>query len=166
MNELIEKLINILEQEYTYYETLFNLSILEKKLILALDTVGLISSAQEKNNIAQKLQTLESERTNLVEKISKALSKPLETFNLKELIDNIDDEYKEKLIKIREKLQKKTEELAKINRDNSNILEKSLEFINLAMSRFRTVLAKSISYSRSGKNIEKVSYGALLQKEI
>ncbi len=166
MNETVAKLLDILKQQYTYYETLFDLTVVEKKLILSLDTIGLLSITEEKEQVAQKLQVLESDMNTLVNDISKMLGLPSKEISLKEIIECIDDENKEELRNIRENLISKVELIKKMNNENNIILEKSLDFINLAMSRFRNALCKNVAYGRSGKNVEKVDNGALLTREV
>jgi len=152
MNNLVQKLIAILEHEREVYEKIFNIE--EKKSESIMEREGKVieelSLAQE--NLLKKIEDLENERISLMKKYqSVSMIKQKGEITLQDIIDSIDGSRSKILKQTGIELKNILLKLAKVQDLNSGLLMDNMEFYDIFISGLKNSSAVMSGYGSDGK---------------
>ncbi len=136
MASLVETLIQALESQCQLYENLLELSSKKTPIIVSGDLNALANITDEEQRVVAKIQALESTRQEAMKDIANVLNKDVNTLKLTELIQVLNKRPIEQqaLAKSRDRLIFLAEHVRRVNDQNQELLQGSLETIQFQMN--------------------------------
>ena len=129
----MENLLNILDEELELYKTILELSNNKTSLLRENKVKELETTTQEEESLVATVIEKEKLRIQEVKNICKRYGKPEKNLKIEELCEFIDDS-KEELMSYKEKIVEILDELKRINKINSVLINSSLEYVNFAVN--------------------------------
>lgn len=130
----VNVVIDILIEEYGYYNDLAELAKSKKDIIVAGKIAELDKIVKLEQNMIFNIGQLERKREDAISRLCKALDMNSAQITISELARVLKPELKNSLEDIREKLQKVLSELKAANDVNGQLLEQSLEYIDYSIN--------------------------------
>jgi len=120
----IENLADTLAENAELYERIAQITIEEKSVLESASLERLNEIIKEKETIAQRIRLLEKKRIALLEEVGKKLGRPPGELTLKEIADTEEyrGRYGEKLMSLRERLEKAGEAAGRANDINRSVI--------------------------------------------
>ena len=140
MASLMEDLIDTLQQERSLYETLLDLSGNKTQVIVKGDLQELSRITDAEQGIVSKLATLDKKRSTAMKDIAIVLNKDVDHLRLTDLVQMLDkrpDEQR-RLAEERDKLKAVADNVKRINGQNAELLNSSLEMVQFEMNILQT----------------------------
>ncbi|HPP87574.1 MAG TPA: flagellar protein FlgN [bacterium] len=131
MQEKIKKLLNYLNTELSYYESLLDYSKAKNKSLIErnIDDISIITQKEEK--LVSKIKDTEKYRIELLKEISKETNIKFEDLNISAIANYAQDEKtKNELLEKKKILSEILEELRKYNDQNTELIKQALDVIN------------------------------------
>lgn len=156
MASLIEELIDVLEKENSEYEELCALST-EKTSYIVKGEVDKLQAVLEKEQlVVDRVNILEKKRSEVAKDIANVLNVPEQEMTVRKLIVLLKDQVKERdcLENVYRKLRRTLDKISKLNSNNSNLINESLEMI-----QFELNLAQSLRMRPETANYGKGAVG-------
>lgn len=133
MEGLLITLVEILEQENRIYKDLLEISRHKTDIIIE----GKVSELDRMTGVEQKMVVnvgqLEKQREDLIKEMARHLEMDAREINMELIIDGVDAQLKDKFLNIKEEVTDTLNELKQVNDLNSELIEKSLEYINFSI---------------------------------
>ena len=133
MEGLLITLVEILEQENRIYKDLLEISKHKTDIIVE----GKVSELDRMTGVGQKMVVnvgqLEKQREELIKDMARHLEMDAQEINMELIIDGVDGQLKERFLNIKGEVTATLNELKQVNDLNSELIEKSLEYINFSI---------------------------------
>ncbi|MDI6707247.1 MAG: flagellar protein FlgN [Bacillota bacterium] len=133
MEGLLITLVEILEQENRIYKDLLEISKHKTDIIVE----GKVSELDRMTGVEQKMVVnvgqLEKQREELIKDMARHLEMDAQEINMELIIDGVDGQLKERFLNIKGEVTATLNELKQVNDLNSELIEKSLEYINFSI---------------------------------
>ncbi|HHW49619.1 MAG TPA: flagellar protein FlgN [Clostridiaceae bacterium] len=148
---LIDKLIDILEQENEIYTDILNMSKNKTDIIVKGKISELENIVKLEQSYIARIGKLENEREEIVEKIARQLVLDKDDINISGIIKKLDQENAARLKTCRESIMLTLKELKSVNELNSNLTKNSLEYIDFSINLLASIDSTANNYSNSGR---------------
>ena len=153
MASLVENLVNVLDQECTMYEKLLGLSSRKTAIIIKGDLEALAEITDEEQCIIGSIQGLEKKRIIAMKDIANVLNKDVDSLKLTELIQILDKRPADQknLAVQRDRLVGVAENVRRVNGQNQQLLESSIEMVQFEMNIIQAAkrAPQTANYSRA-----------------
>ena len=148
----MENLMEILEQENTEYKTLLDLSMKKTRVIVANDIVELSAITEEEQKQVDRINALDKQRMVAMQDIANVMNMDVQTLKLGKLIEMLAGRPAEqrRLTEIKDALHETTQNMARINAQNKELLENALELVEFDLNIVRGLKAapETAEYNR------------------
>ena len=136
MASLVETLVDILDQECNKYEQLLGLSSQKTTIIIKGDLEALAKITDEEQYIIGDIQGLEKQRITAMKDIANVLNKDVDSLKLTDLIRILDKRPvdQKNLAVQRDRLVGVAENVRRVNGQNQQLLESSIEMVQFEMN--------------------------------
>ncbi|MBQ8526942.1 MAG: flagellar protein FlgN [Lachnospiraceae bacterium] len=152
MASLMENLMEILEQENTEYKTLLDLSMKKTRVIVANDIVELSAITEEEQKQVDRINALDKQRMVAMQDIANVMNMDVQTLKLGKLIEMLAGRPAEqrRLTEVKDALHETTQNMARINAQNKELLENALELVEFDLNIVRGLKAapETAEYNR------------------
>lgn len=140
MASLMEDLIRVLGQESDLYEELLKLSSEKTPVIVTGDLQRLAKITDEEQGIVAKISKLEKERVQNMKDIAIVLNKDVTTLKLTDLVRTLEKRPSEQmqLAAERDRLRDIVDRVKRVNSQNQELLQGSLEMVQFEMNILQT----------------------------
>ena len=153
MASLVENLVEVLDQECTLYEKLLGLSSRKTTIIIKGDLEALAEITDEEQCIIGSIQGLEKKRIIAMKDIANVLNKDVDSLKLTELIQILDKRPADQknLAVQRDRLVGVAENVRRVNGQNQQLLESSIEMVQFEMNIIQAAkrAPQTANYSRA-----------------
>ena len=148
----MENLMEILEQENTEYKTLLDLSMKKTRVIVANDIVELSAITEEEQKQVDRINVLDKKRVVAMQDIANVMNMDVQTLKLGKLIEMLAGRPAEqrRLTEVKDALHETTQNMARINAQNKELLENALELVEFDLNIVRGLKAapETAEYNR------------------
>ena len=136
MASLMETLVQVLDNECTMYEQLLGLSSRKTAIIVSGDLKALAEITDEEQCVIGKIQRLDKERVVAMENIASVLNKDVDSLKLTDLIEILEKRPQDQksLATQRDRLRTVAENVRRVNGQNQELLNSSLEMVRFEMN--------------------------------
>ena len=140
MASLMEDLIVTLRQECDLYESLLGLSSKKTSIIVSGDLKELSQITDEEQGIVAKIATLDKRRQAAMKDIANVLNMDVNSLRLTELVQMLDKrpEEQRQLAEQRDRLKLVADNVKRVNGQNQELLQSSLEMVQFEMNILQT----------------------------
>lgn len=152
----VEQLILTLNKEYDIYEEVLKLAKEKRRIIIEGRVKELDGITRKEQSIIVTLGKLENIREAVVNNIIKEMEIKDDVENITSLVKYLDDEDREKVLEIKEKLVKLLDEVKKENDLNSQLIKQSLEYIEFNKNLLTSLENQGLTYGANAneKNVK------------
>lgn len=148
----IEKLIQVLKNEYEIYQQLYRLGEEKQQIIIDNEVDDLLSIIEDEQAEIEKINELEAKRVEVLTEIAEENSLAQEELSFTKLIELLSEPDKSELKNIRQKLLELLEDIQAINETNANLIEESLKLNNYTLQLLTdSNINKNSTYQKPGK---------------
>ena len=151
MNGLLDKLIDILEEEINIFRSLFGILEDETAALMISDVKQLNEVIKKKENEVLKIRLLETQREKMVHDIAEKLGCSPKGLTLSQLAGMADIPYSQAIFKINEKLSQFAHSIRLLNQKNQTLLQQSLGLVRDSLSMLDGLLYPGPVYHNNGK---------------
>lgn len=152
MASLMENLMDILEQENKEYKALLDLSMKKTRIIVSNDIVALSAITEEEQKQVDRINVLDKQREVAMQDIANVMNMDVQTLKLGKLIEMLAGRPAEqrRLTEIKDALHETTQNMARINAQNKELLENALELVEFDLNIVRGLKAapETAEYNR------------------
>lgn len=156
MASLMENLIVVLNKQYTEYEKLLELSCRKTTVIVEGNLEKLQQITDEEQHIVGIVNHYETERSEVMKDIANVINKDVETLKLMDLVRMLESRPQEQrqLTEIHDKLKDVALRMKRVNEQNKELLENSLEMIAFDMNLIQSMrkAPETANYNRGAYN--------------
>jgi len=149
---LIEKLTDVLRKEASLYEDFLSVQKGKTDILVKGNVLELEKMVKTEQSYFEKIQELESEREQIIERIAQVFHTDLSTLTLTQIINNyVNQEQASELKNLRDKILNTVNELKKVNEQNARLINNSLEYINFSINLIASANNGGSRYEQDGK---------------
>lgn len=152
MASLMENLMDILEQENKEYKALLDLSMKKTRIIVSNDIVALSAITEEEQKQVDRINVLDKQREVAMQDIANVMNMDVQTLKLGKLIEMLAGRPAEqrRLTEVKDALHETTQNMARINAQNKELLENALELVEFDLNIVRGLKAapETAEYNR------------------
>lgn len=152
MASLMENLMDILEQENREYKVLLDLSMKKTSIIVSNDIAALSAITEEEQKQVDRINALDKQRAVAMQDIANVMNMDVETLKLGKLIGMLAGRPAEqrRLTEVKDALHVTTQNMARINAQNKELLENALELVEFDLNIVRGLKAapETAEYNR------------------
>ncbi len=152
MASLMENLMDILEQENTEYKVLLDLSMKKTRIIVANDIMQLSAITEEEQKQVDRINALDKKRMTAMQDIANVMNMDVQTLKLGKLVEMLAGRPSEqrRLAEVKDALHETTQNMARINAQNKELLENALELVEFDLNLVRGLKAapETAEYNR------------------
>lgn len=156
MASLMENLISVLEEEGKAYEELLELSMKKTPVIVDGDLEGLQKITDEEQIIVARINRLDAKREEVTGDIANVLNKDVTKLKLVNIIQMLSQRPVEQkqLASAHDKLKEVVGQMAKINEQNRDLLQSSLEMVEFDLNLIQSLKAapQTANYNKGAYN--------------
>lgn len=156
MASLMENLLDILEQENKEYEALLELSMKKTRVIVMNDVAQLTAITEEEQQEVDRIRALDKEREEVMKDIAGVMNMDVQTLKLGKLVEILAGRPQEqkRLAAVKDALHVTTQNMARINAQNKELLENALELVEFDLNLVRGLKAapETAEYNRGALN--------------
>lgn len=156
MASLMENLITVLNKQYAEYETLLDLSCRKTTIIVENDLEKLQQITDEEQRVVGIINHYETERVEVMKDIANVINKDVETLKLTDLAQMLVQRPQEQkaLTEIHDKLKDIALRMKRVNEQNKELLESSLEMIAFDLNLIQSMrkAPETANYNRGAYN--------------
>ena len=127
-DDLIVRLIEIVNAEIRYFNRLLELLQVDQVAIVDDDVEGIEASVSQQREISAEAQMLEAERIQVIEEISRCLELEPESLSLNRLIRFLERNQGEELAGMRQVLLDLNTKIRKVNENNAFLIRQSMRY--------------------------------------
>ena len=165
-NELLNKIINLLDNEAELFDSLLKVLKEEGRAASNANLKALNGAVERKENIIAKIRTLEKERGQVLEKLAESMSLSTDELTLSKLARMSEEPYSSRLLITRSKLSNLTREIQITNKNNSSLIRYSLEIVRNLLSMFGNLVSTEKVYFQTGEIKKSEKTGILFCSKI
>jgi flagellar biosynthesis/type III secretory pathway chaperone len=151
MNELVDKLIDLLQEEEALFHTLATILEKEKLALLSSDVAMLSEITKKKENEVFKFRLLEEKRETTVNLIAKRLGLNANAVSLPMIADKMSSAYSKILMNLSKNLEQFLQSVKTMNQNNKKLVEHSLGLVKDSLSLLDNLLSSSPVYHQNGR---------------
>ncbi len=152
----MENLIEVLNKQYTEYETLLNLSCRKTTVIVEGNLEKLQQITDEEQRVVSVVNHYEAERVEVMKDIANVINKDVETLKLTDLIQMLEPRPQEQkqLTEVHDKLRNVALRMKRVNEQNKELLENSLEMVEFDLNLIQSMrkAPETANYNRNAYN--------------
>jgi len=148
---LIDKLVDILEQENKMYADILNVSKNKTNIVIKSKVSDLENIVRLEQSFIVQIGKLESIREEIVEKLAEELELDEKNINISGIVKKLDQENAGKLKACQEKITRTLNELKSVNELNSKLIKNSLEYIDFSINLLASIDSTANNYTNSGQ---------------
>lgn len=152
MASLMENLMDILEQEHREYKVLLDLSMKKTRIIVSNDVLQLSVITEEEQKQVDRINALDRQRVIAMRDIANVMNMDVQTLKLGKLIEMLAGRPAEqrRLTEVKDALHETTQNMARINAQNKELLENALELVEFDLNIVRGMKAapETAEYNR------------------
>ncbi|MCP4693295.1 MAG: flagellar protein FlgN [Desulfobacterales bacterium] len=163
MESLLEKLINLLDEETGLYRSLHHVVESEKFAVLDANVDALITSSGEKEILLRRARLLERQRCELMVRLAGKLNRPARELTLNRLTRLTPEPWASRLKSIGGNLRTLVRRVRKIDSGNQTMVRFSLDFVRSSLTLLNNMMAGSSRYCRTGKMYNGHANGKVLR---
>ncbi len=156
MASLMENLISVLNKQYVEYEKLLELSCRKTTIIVEGNLEQLQQITDEEQHIVGIVNHYEAERSEVMKDIANVINKDVETLKLMDMVRMLEGRTQEQqqLKEIHDKLKDVALRMKRVNEQNKELLENSLEMIAFDMNLIQSMrkAPETANYNRGAYN--------------
>ncbi len=156
MASLMDNLVEVLEEEYTQYEKLVQLSKVKKQAIIEANIGKLDEITGQEQDVSSVLRNLDLKRDAVLKDMSDVLGKDFEEMTITKLIGYLEQQKgeQERLSKIRAKLLSVGNEMHEWNVRNEALLKQALEMVEFDLTLFKSMrqAPETANYDKNAYN--------------
>lgn len=156
MASLMENLIAVLNKQYEEYENLLELSCRKTTVIVEGDLEKLQQITDEEQRIVGVVNHYEAKKTEVMNDIANVINKDVETLKLTDLVKMLEPRPQEQsqLTEVYDKLKNVAIRMKRVNEQNKELLENSLEMIAFDMNLIQSMrkAPETANYNRGAYN--------------
>ena len=153
MASLIEKLVNVLEQENEEYTILVDLSNQKTPVLIRGDLKQLGKITDEEQNVVGRINKLEKERSTILNDIANVVNRDVKNLKLVNLIQMLEKKPEEQkpLVEVHAKLQTTLKAMKMVNEHNQSLIQSSLEMVSYDLNLLRAMKSapETANYTRN-----------------
>jgi len=149
--EVIDKIIDVLEQETAIYESILKISESKTNIIVEGKIAALENIIKLEQSLILKMRELEDKREELVSRLSEELNVDSSELTISEVSKHLQDEKASELKLKQEKMIGVLGSLKSSNELNSRLIKNSLDYIDFSINLLTAIDSGNNSYSDSGK---------------
>ena len=153
MASLMENLVDVLDQECTMYENLLGLSSRKTSVIVEGNLEALAEITDEEQCVIGNIQSLEKKREEAMKDIANVLNKDVNSLKLTDLIEVLEKRPvdQKNLAVQRDRLVGVAENVRRVNGQNQQLLESSIEMVQFEMNIIQASKSapQTANYSRA-----------------
>ncbi len=157
MASLIEELIDTLNKENEEYGKLLELSQRKSAVIVSRDIPALEKITDDEQSVMTTIGKLDAKREQVTRDIADVINKDVETLKLSVLIDLLSKQPNEqrKLSEIHDKLKVTVDNVRRINENNRQLIDQSLEMVDFDLNMIRSMrqAPETNNYGRSAVSV-------------
>ncbi|MCR5098947.1 MAG: flagellar protein FlgN [Lachnospiraceae bacterium] len=141
MASLVEELLNVLDEETSKYDALYDLSTKKRDCIVHRDLAELEKTAGVENDLVGDLKNLEKKRVRILRDMSVVLGRDNETLTVTEIIVKLEKQPKEQeaLTQARDRLVKAATNMQFMNDQNAVLLSQAIEMVDFDLTLFKSM---------------------------
>ncbi len=153
--ELIDKLLEILEQEYTVYEDILRLSKDKTNTIIEGKVSELDNIVKLEQALVMQIARIDEKREEVLLQICNETNAGEKTMNISEIRKHTTEVQSKRLEEYQKRMLGIVNELGHINKLNSKLIQNSLEFIEFSLNLMANADAASNNYGKKGNSSDK-----------
>lgn len=158
MESLIGRLIEILEEENRIYGDILDISRRKTNVIVDGKVNELDRLTGTEQQLVLAIGRLEEQREEIVREIAGRMGISREKINVRAVMDGIGGEMKDELRRVTDHLFSTLEELKEVNDLNSQLIRKSLEYIDFSINLLAGSEFRALYSDKKGKKGEDRSF--------
>lgn len=152
MASLMENLLDILEKENTEYEALLELSMQKTRIIVSNDIAQLSAITEDEQQRVDKINALDKKREEVMKDIANVMNMDVHEMKLSRLVEMLSARPLEqsRLSAVRDALRTTTQNMARINAQNKELIENALDLVEFDLNIVRGLKAapETAEYTR------------------
>ncbi|WAM37227.1 flagellar protein FlgN [Caldicellulosiruptor acetigenus] len=145
----VERIIELLEEEYKVFERVLNLSNEKTKYIVENNLSGIIEILNQEKKEAETISKLEEERQKILDALVKEKNKAIS--NLNDLAFIVTPDEWQKINDLKEKLGEIIFKLKKANDLNASLVSSALEYIDFMTNVISSYFSDTTTYQKDGQ---------------
>ncbi len=153
--ELIDKLLEVLEQEYKVYEDILRLSKDKTNIIVEGKVSELDNIVKLEQALVMQIARIDQKREEILQQICNETDSGEKTMNISEIKKHTSEAQSKRLEEYQGKMLGIVDELGHINKLNSKLIQNSLEFIEFSLNLMANADAASNNYGKKGDSSNK-----------
>jgi flagellar biosynthesis/type III secretory pathway chaperone len=148
----MENLLDILEKENTEYEALLELSMQKTRIIVSNDIAQLSAITEDEQQRVDKINALDKKREEVMKDIANVMNMDVHEMKLSRLVEMLSARPLEqsRLSAVRDALRTTTQNMARINAQNKELIENALDLVEFDLNIVRGLKAapETAEYTR------------------
>ncbi len=153
--ELIDKLIEILEHEYRVYENIHRISKDKTNIIVEGKVSELDNVVKLEQALVLQISRIDKQREEIIIQLSKEVQSDTQSLNISEIKKHANKEQNKKLEAYQNNMNNLVNELTHVNQLNSKLIKNSLEFIEFSLNLMSNADVVSNNYGQKGETSQK-----------
>ena len=166
MKPATTQLIELLEQERVLYARLLDHLNQEKDVMLSSQARKLMRLTIEKQELFAQLARLEKQRQTVCNRIAGELKLPVNQLNLKQIAQNVGSTDAERILTIRESLNRMIPKVRRANDESRSLMQHCLHLVQGSLTFLQQVINPPPVYGASGGIADKSRNGHLLSGQV
>ena len=150
-NYLLEKLISLLNEEYSLYQALLMVLQKERKALVNSHLARVTDCTKEKENLILKIRVLEEQRINYMDNLAEVLKSPVQACPLAALAALVDEPYATQLMDCHTSLSALIQSIQEVNQSNKALVSHSLDLIRGSLTLLNDLIFHNAIYYQTGK---------------
>ncbi len=163
MESLLDKLINILDEETGLYRSLHHVVEKEKIAVMKADADALITSNEQKEILLRRARLMERKRLEVMTRLAGKLNRPARELTLNRLTLLAPDPWASRLKSIGVDLRTLVRRIRSIENGNRGLVRFSLEFVKSSLTLLNNLMSGSSRYCRTGRMYSNQNNGRVLR---
>lgn len=166
MEQLLNKLLVLLDDEIDLYRSLLGVYRNERDAVLAFKLEGISTTSKRKENLILKIKILEEQRKSFIGQLATILNVPALDLTITRLAEKVDIRFSRHLSSRGAQLVSILDEMVKAQEANRSLLTHSQEMVNNSMTFLQNILTPDPVYHRDGKLSKPDQSGQLVTRTI
>lgn len=166
MEQLINRLLLLLDDTVSLYQSMLTLYHEERQSLLAFDLDGISTNAKKKENLVLKIKILEEQRQRTIDAIAAALGLDAAGLTISRLADKVDIRQAYKLSALGDKLSETVNEIKDVHQSNRSLIIHSQGLVTNALAYLGSQLNPDPVYYQNGSLAVQGQSGRFLTRTI
>ena len=156
MASLMENLMDVLEEENGYYDSLLALSMKKKEVIVSNNVAALQQITEQEQVLIDQVNSVDKRRMGIMTDMANVMNRDVSTLTIPVLIQALDarEQEQRRLSEASDKLKETVRAMARINEQNRELLQSALEMVEFDLNLVRGLKAapQTAEYNRGAMN--------------